>query len=153
MMDKSPSQSDLGQYFASGGVFSRAAEPKGWTLPEGFTPPVVNDQAGAQSHMTLIDISDQKVLRQAMGLSSRKYELWMEALLAAGNWPSGEPTFMGVGYAEQGEKRAYYEVWEWPEAQEWRATLGLGPKDLHVTLGLRGGDPRGVPKGRETLLK
>ena len=26
-------------------------------------------------------------------------------------------------------------VYDWPWAQEWRARFGLGPKDLHITLG------------------
>lgn len=155
-MSDSPSQSELGYYYTVGGVLSRAAQPKSWPLPEGFVRPSAGKQEkfAPYGHMTLLDIDDSRVIRmQGAGISGRKYEANLDLLVRDGRWPDGEPTFLGIGYAKQDEWEAFYEVWEWPEAQEWRAKLGLGPKDLHITLGVRGGDPHGVPKGRSTLLK
>lgn len=50
-------------------------------------------------------------------------------------------------------------VYEWPWAQEWRASFGLGPKDLHVTLGFSDQDiftkadgTTQVSKGASTCL-
>jgi hypothetical protein len=135
----------VGMYYASGGTLGRYAASPPFLMPEGFVRPAV-------FHMTLLDIADSKILRPCMEFSSRQYEKWLDVLVQSGEWPDGVPVSVGIGYAEQGESAAYYEIWEWPEAQAWRAKLGLGPKDLHITLGIRGSDPHDVPKGRETLI-
>lgn len=120
--------------------------PPSYTLPEGF-------QSRGEYHLTVLDAADGKVLKTIHGWSNRVLETWLAEQVATGIEIPGTPTRLGVGYATQGDTAAYYEVYEWPEAQAWRASLGLGHKDLHVTIGFRGADPHGVSKGRETLIE
>jgi len=141
-----------GALYAEGGTLARympRMPPEAFALPKGFVPVAV-------PHMTLLDIADSKVIRSATGLSSRKYEAWLEELVHDTNaHPWGEPIYYNVGYAEQGVNAAYFEIWEWPELQEWRQALnftGLLHKDLHVTIGVCGADIHGVRKDRTTKI-
>lgn len=137
----------VGDYYASGGTLGRRAVAPPFTLPVGFTRPA------GDFHMTLLDIADSKLLRVSLNLSGRLYEKWLDVTAASpDDLPGGEPVPVGIGYAEQGENAVYFEVWEWPEAQAWRAMLGLGPKDLHITLGVKGANLHGGPKDRTTLV-
>lgn len=54
----------------------------------------------------------------------------------------GEPTVKGVGRLidTDSNKEAIFMVIEWEEAQEFRKSLGLEPKDFHVTLAFKNDD-------------
>lgn len=143
--------SKFGAYYAIGGTFSRIAQVPDYNLPPGFAKPV--SKKDINDHMTLLDIADSKVIRAQNGTSGRSYEAWLDELVKADWQAKVEPTFIGVGYnANAKGQEAFYEVWEWPEVQAWRAALELDHKDLHVTFGIRGGDPHDVPKDRSTLV-
>lgn len=58
--------------------------------------------------------------------------------------------FGEVGRALVGEEWALYIVCTWPWAQEWRASLDLPPKDLHITLAFSDDDIHNVPKNAAT---
>lgn len=131
--------------YATGGTLAIRTIPPPFEAPEGFV-------RRAEFHMTLLDIADSKILRAASGRSGRVYEAWLDEVVEAKGGPDGAPMLVGVGYAEHGPNAAFFEVWEWPEAQAWRAAMTLPPKDLHVTICVRGADVHGVPKGRETLI-
>lgn len=112
-------------------------------LPEGF-------EVRGEWHLTLVDPIDTKLLKERNGWSNRDVDLWLKKQV--GTDIPGYPKRLGIGHASKGGAEAYYEVIEWPEAQEWRKSLGLGPKDLHITVGFKGEDPHGVPKGKATLI-
>ena len=63
-----------------------------------------------------------------------------------------EVALTGLGRARRGEDETYYTVCEAAAVQELRASLGLPPRDLHVTLAFKQVDIHGVPKDRTTLL-
>jgi len=57
----------------------------------------------------------------------------------------------GVGRVEREDGEwALFSVCTWPWVQEWRASLGLPPRDLHVTLAFSDSDIHGVPKTADT---
>ena len=58
----------------------------------------------------------------------------------------------GLGRAELGEDAAYYTVCEAGTVQDFRLSLGLPPRDLHITLAFRNADIHTVPKDRGTLV-
>ena len=122
-----------------------SVRPQFYALPEGF---ITRDEY----HLTVLDGADGKTLKAMHGLSNRVFEAWLADQAMKGIEIPGTPTKLGVGYAEQDGNAAYFEVYEWPEAQAWRRSQGLGPKDLHATIGFFGTDPQGVPKGRGSLL-
>lgn len=127
------------------GLRGEACPSSAFPYPTGFTP--VSDL-----HITLLDISDGKMLREHMKISTRQYENWLTTFVEHDDRPEEAPAYIGVGYVEQGDRAAYFAIFEWPAAQDWRALLGLPPKDLHVTLCTRGGDVHGVRKDRSTLV-
>lgn len=114
-------------------------------FPEGF-------KLAETPHMTVLDIADSKILRANMGLSSRGYETsFLEGLVGAKlSVFQSKPESLGIGYSENEEAASYHEVYSWPEVQEWRTWLSLGPKDLHVTLATRGKNAHLLPKGPST---
>ena len=60
-------------------------------------------------------------------------------------------TFKGVGKASRGGNTAYFVVLESPTLDEIRSSLGLEPKDFHVTIGFDKKDVFGVRKN--TVIK
>jgi predicted N-acetyltransferase YhbS len=61
--------------------------------------------------------------------------------------------FMGLGHLAMGASEAWFIVVESPKAQDWRKKLGLGSKDLHVTLGFYPADIYNLVKDRTTLVR
>jgi len=107
-------------------------------------------QSRGEYHITVLDPRDAKVLKQAHGCSNQGLEEWMKS--QHGATISGTPQSLGIGRASDGSNEAYFEVIDWPEAQQWRGEQGLGPKDFHVTVGFKGSDVHGVPKDRSTII-
>jgi hypothetical protein len=104
-------------------------------------------------HMTVLDRSDVTTLKARGMLTNKQIEawlLWFETFPGLSAIP-GQPVYLGLGYATDGVGAAYFQVYSWPEAHVWRAGLGLDPKDLHVTLSVRGHDPHNVPKDLSTI--
>ena len=56
--------------------------------------------------------------------------------------------FKGVGKAERGGNTAYFVVVESPTLEEIRTSLGLEPRDFHITLGFDKKDVFGVRKNQ-----
>ena len=46
----------------------------------------------------------------------------------------------------------YFLVAQWDAAQELRTSLGLPPKDFHVTIAFNDEDIHGVPKGASSVV-
>jgi len=112
-------------------------------LPEGCT-------TRGEYHVTVVDIPDSKALKAIKGLSNSQFDAWLKSLngqTIPGKWKS-----LGVGSVSKGADTAYFEVISWPEAQAWRKELGLGEKDLHITIGFKGSDVHGVPKDKSTII-
>ena len=61
--------------------------------------------------------------------------------------------FLGLGRAAREGEETFYTVCESAEVQDFRRSLRLPRRDLHVTLAFRNEDIHGVPKGRETLVR
>jgi len=59
---------------------------------------------------------------------------------------------VGLGCVREGSDTACFAVCESADLQRFRASLGLPPKDLHVTLGFDVADVHGVPKDYTTLV-
>jgi hypothetical protein len=66
--------------------------------------------------------------------------------------PVGAPKLMGLGMATKKENMAYYIIVDFPEGNIFRESLGLPPKDFHITLAYKGNDVHEVPKGIETKI-
>lgn len=60
---------------------------------------------------------------------------------------------VGLGRARQEGDTAYFVVCESEELQHFRASLGLGRKDMHVTLGFEAADVHEIAKDATTLIK
>lgn len=129
--------------YINGGTLAVHADRPRLVLPEGFT-------SRGEYHLTIFDPKDAKALRAKNGWSNTQLSDWMKA--QAGTTIPGTPKVLGIGSVTQGDNQAYFDVVEWPECQAWRASLGLEPKDLHVTAGFKESDIHGVPKDRTTLL-
>lgn len=78
----------------------------------------------------------------------------MKALRAGGGAPPTTATVIchGVGKASEGSHEAWFVVCSSPEVAAWRGSVGLPPKDLHITLGFRGKDVHSQPKGFASLV-
>lgn len=114
-----------------------------FTLPEGF-------QNRGEYHLTLLDPRDLKAIKSSKGWSNKELDTWLKS--QEGQSIDGSPRGLGIGTAIDGDNQVYFEVIEWPEAQAWRAALGLSHKDLHVTAGFLVSDIFGVLKNRSTLI-
>lgn len=125
------------------GTLAAPARRPHFTLPEGF-------QTRGEYHITILGPDDQRTIKALKGWSNREVGEWVKTL--EGLAISGAPQSLGIGTAVDGDNQVYFEVIEWPEAQEWRRTQGLGHKDLHVTVGFKDSDIHGVPKNRTTLI-
>ena len=64
---------------------------------------------------------------------------------------STNPKYIGVGCVVDNDNEVIFMVVSWPWAQEFRNSLGLPPKDLHVTIGFTKEDKHGISKGVDTL--
>lgn len=60
---------------------------------------------------------------------------------------------LGIGKVEEENNEAWFIVLDSKEANEYRRSLGLPPKDFHVTLGFDRKDIHNQSKGTETLQK
>ena len=60
---------------------------------------------------------------------------------------------VGLGRAQLEGDTAYFVVCESDELQQFRASLGLGRKDLHVTLGFEEADVHEATKDASTLIE
>jgi hypothetical protein len=60
---------------------------------------------------------------------------------------------IGLGRQKRGDDETYYCVVKCEGAEFLRSKFGLGYKDCHITLGFRGTDLHGVPKGADTLVR
>jgi hypothetical protein len=60
----------------------------------------------------------------------------------------GEPVERGLGKVQQGNDVVYFMVIDWPEAQQFRASYGLPPRDFHITMGYSNKDIHYVPKNK-----
>lgn len=59
----------------------------------------------------------------------------------------------GLGrLTEANGNQAYFRVIEWPQANAYRATLGLPPSDFHITVGFTKADIHNVKKDISTLI-
>lgn len=133
--------------YAAGGILAVEAPEPTFALPEGFV------RREGTHHITLLDIDDSKAIRGLRGYSSRKYEAILDTIVAANDGPFGAPFRLGIGRAEHAGNIAYFEVFDWHEAQSWRSNrYSLGRKDFHATIGYLGADLRGVPKDVSTLV-
>jgi hypothetical protein len=129
-------------HYSKGTLAVHARRPA-FSLPSGYT-------TRGEYHITVLDPVDARTIKQARGWSGSEFEKW--AKKQEGTVIPGTPEALGIGRASRGSDDAFYEVIEWPEAQAWRAKLGLGPKDLHVTVGFKGADVHGVPKDKSTII-
>ena len=133
--------------YAAGGILAVEAPIVEGVIPGGFT------RREGPHHITLLDIDDGKAIRASRGLSTRAYEAMLDAIESAGSGPFGSPVRLGIGMATSGENIAYFEVFDWHEAQRWRAAhFSLGRKDFHATLYYFGADVRGVAKDVSSIV-
>lgn len=58
----------------------------------------------------------------------------------------------GVGRATDGKNEAWFIVCSSPELNKWRESVGLAPKDFHITLGFDAKDVHNVAKDETTLV-
>ena len=63
-----------------------------------------------------------------------------------------EYELVGLGYVRDSGDTTFYVICESEAVQQLRGELGLGRKDLHVTLGFDGADVHGVVKDLTTLI-
>jgi len=91
-------------------------------------------------HITLIEPAEYKALGQE---KVQQYlpdvHLWVQ--------------FIGLGKAVRGEDEVFFCVVNCIGAQQIRSRLGLGAKDLHVTLGFKANDIHGVAKGTTSIVR
>lgn len=59
--------------------------------------------------------------------------------------------YLGIGSASDGKAEAWFVVCTSEEIARWREANGLGPKDLHITLGFDPKDVHSEPKGESSL--
>lgn len=119
---------------------------------------------GSEHHITLFNPGEVRVLVEKVaevlrekdpslskGKSRDEAKHSLRRLLAADldeDWRAE-----GLGRAVAGPDEAYFVVIAWPRVGKLRAEFGLPPdKDLHITVGFKGKDVHGVPKGRGTLV-
>ena len=57
-----------------------------------------------------------------------------------------------LGEQRDGDNWVRFLVVDWPEANEWRASMGLPPKDFHYTMEFNVCDINGVPKDASTKI-
>ena len=89
-------------------------------------------------HLTILEPSECAEVELNILDSIGKSKLWVQ--------------FVGVGYQQRGRDEVFYCVATSDGAQQLRNDLGLGNRDLHVTLGFNARDIHGVPKGVDTLI-
>lgn len=130
----------------------------------------VHGQAFAVDDALIVPVPNPRIRVPEKGLKSRsEYHItildpdeWHD-LLGRKGWTAEEaldnlkpfqshPKYVCLGRQERGMNAVYFVVVYWPEAQEFRAQLGLGRKDLHITVGYREADIHGVPKDRSTCV-
>jgi hypothetical protein len=134
--------------YTAGGILAVTAPDPTFAIPDGYS------RRPGPHHITLLDIADGKSIRASRGLSLRQYDAWLAEVVEAWDLgPFGSPVRLGIGRAQSGDHVAYYEVYDWHEAQSWRIQrIGLTRKDLHATICYLGGDVRDAPKDVSTLV-
>jgi len=66
--------------------------------------------------------------------------------------PVGRPKLLGLGMAQKKENTAYYIIVDFIEANRFRESFGLEPRDFHITLAFKNGDVHEVPKDISTKI-
>jgi hypothetical protein len=76
-------------------------------------------------------------------------KLWLDVLVAEVpcDWKS-----LGVGSVKQGAEESFFQVIEWPAANDFRTKFGLDKKDFHLSLGFKNVDIHNVDKGPNSLV-
>lgn len=64
----------------------------------------------------------------------------------------GQPVVVCLGEQRDGDNWVRFLVVDWPEANEWRASMGLPPKDFHYTMEFNVCDIHDVPKDASTKI-
>lgn len=122
--------------FNKGYVYLPVNKPD-YAVPEGL-------KDRGEFHITIISPSEVREVAKATG--GDKKELFSNLYL------SGEPQYLGLGKATEGDNEVYYVVVKWPESQELRKKFGLPNKDLHITLAFKENDIFDVKKDETTLI-
>lgn len=81
-------------------------------------------------HITLINVGEYNKLSNEMGMD--KFINSLDKIL---EYPIDDLTMLGIGTATRNENRAYFIVCKSEKLNAIRQRYGLGPKDLHITLG------------------
>jgi hypothetical protein len=92
-------------------------------------------------HITLLNVMEYNTLMEKMGVDNFVNNL--DKIL---KFPIDDIKLMGVGTAQRNENRSYFVVVESDKLKMVRETLGLDPKDFHITLGFEPRDVHGVRK-------
>jgi tRNA nucleotidyltransferase (CCA-adding enzyme) len=98
-------------------------------------------------HITVINPDETRELMDRKGWTIERLRSEIE-----GHRFQSRPDYRCLGRAEDGENAVYFIVVKWPEAQEFRERLGLGPYDFHITLGFRTNDIHGIPKNASACI-
>ena len=99
-------------------------------------------------HCTVINVMEYNKSIKALGMS-----VFMEKLNALFGFEIDDLEFKGVGTDTRNTNEAYYVVLSSDKLDEVRASFGLKPRDLHITLGFDPKDVFGVSKGEDTIVK
>lgn len=103
---------------------------------ESLLPKSLNNRG--EYHITVIRPPEMKALKKA----GKIFENHSTVMIP------GSPHYRGLGKATSGANEAYFMVVDWPEAQEFRAQLGLPQLDFHITIGFTEKDIHDVPKNK-----
>jgi hypothetical protein len=92
-------------------------------------------------------ISGSKAKKEAKRQLLEKASTLAQSEFSVGETKSVEGAGDGAVGTEGEPSSAFFKVIDWPKAQELRASYGLSPKDMHITLGIGdNGDVHGVEK-------
>ena len=95
-------------------------------------------------HMTIIEPREFRKVTRELKQAGSKLELPKSPIRFA---------VYGVGTASSEGRSTWFAVCRSQAVADWRKSLGLPAKDLHITLAFgAGGDVHGVPKGMQTLI-
>jgi hypothetical protein len=97
---------------------------------------------GHSHHATVVNVMEFNQLVEKLGSS------FQERLDAIFSLDISDLEFKGVGKAEKNGNVAYFVVLESPTLDEVRSSLGLEPKDFHITIGFDKKDVFGVRKNK-----
>ena len=119
-------------------------------IPDDYSKYLGNQQRRdhGQYHITILNVAECNMLSNKMGID--KFTQRIEHLTEVS---VDDIQYYGLGSASKNENTAFYIIVKSTTLEEIRKSLGLQPKDFHVTIGFNWKDVHGVDKGTSTLVE